>query len=65
MQRRQLLITDLAHQLFDAFLFWNVVVDFSDFDMGIQVQSLWRGKNRRFCVSTEDHGAHDRVFIDA
>lgn len=33
--------------------------------MGIQVQSLWRGYGRRFCVCVEDHSAHDRVLIDA
>ena len=65
MQRRTLLITDLGHQLLDAFVFGAVAVGFSDLKMGVQVQSLWRGKSRRFRVSIEDHSAHERVLIDA
>jgi len=65
MQRRTLLITDLGHQLLDAFFFGDVAVGFSDLKMCVQVQSLWRGKSRRFRVSIEDHSAHERVLIDA
>lgn len=65
MQRRKLLIANLGHQLLDAFVFGDVVVGFTDLKVGIQVQSLWRGNNRRFCVSIEDHSAHNRVLVDA
>lgn len=65
MQRRELLVADLRQQLLDAFVFVDVVVNFTNLNMGVQVQSLRRGDHWRFRICIEDYRAQDRMLVDA